>query len=169
MFELRKTPENYFTLTCLVMSVLALLSIGWLVAAPKLLFGRSLTAITPSLFPQIVLGTLAVLSFALAWQINRNPPDEAIPSGIYGLSRGAAFFGVMTFYALTMTPFGFLISSAISMAALSVLSGNRTVWQIVLLCTLGPALLYLAATRLLAVSLPELNAIELFYARLLPW
>lgn len=168
MAELRRTPENYFTLTCAILGLLAFLCIGWLVAEPKVLFGRSLTAIAPSLFPQIVLASLTILSFLLAWQIHRSEPDGSIPSGIYGLQRGAAFFGCMTFYALTMTPFGFLISSAISMAALSVLSGNRTVWQIVLLCTVSPVLLYLAATRLLAVSLPELNAIELFYARILP-
>jgi len=169
MAELRRTPENYFTLTCAVLGLIAFFCIGWLVATPKVLFGRSLTAIPPSLFPQLVLGTLSILSFALAWRIHRSPPDESIPSGIYGVGRGAAFFGVMTFYALTMTPFGFFISSALSMAAMSVLTGNRTIWQIALLCLIAPPLLYLAATRLLAVSLPELNAIELFYARLLPW
>jgi putative tricarboxylic transport membrane protein len=169
MVELRKTPENYFVLTCLVLGVLAFLCIGWLVAEPKLLFGRALTAITPALFPKIVLATLSILSLLLAIQIHRSPQDDAIPSGIYGLARGAAFFGLMTVYALTMTPFGFLISTAIAMVSISLLCGNRTIWQIALLSTLAPALLYLAATRLLAVSLPELNIIELFYARLLPW
>jgi putative tricarboxylic transport membrane protein len=73
----------------------------------------------------------------------------------------------MTFYALVMEPFGFLISSIMAMVLLSLQMGNRSVWQIALLSCLSPILLYLAATRLLAVSLPELNLIELAYARLL--
>jgi putative tricarboxylic transport membrane protein len=39
--------------------------------------------------------------------------------------------------------------------------------QTAILSLTGPVLLYLAATRLLAVSLPELNVIELAYARML--
>jgi len=45
--------------------------------------------------------------------------------------------------------------------------GNRSPVQIALLSVLSPVLVYLAATRLLAVSLPELNANELLYSRLL--
>jgi putative tricarboxylic transport membrane protein len=73
----------------------------------------------------------------------------------------------MTLYALTMQPVGFLISSVTAVVLLSLHMGNRSVVQIALLALLGPVLLYLASTRLLAVSLPELNLIELGYARLL--
>lgn len=87
--------------------------------------------------------------------------------GLQGWRRGAVFFGIMTLYGLTMAPLGFLISSAMATALLSVLIGNRRPWQIVILSLIGPMLLYLAATRLLAVSLPELNAIEMFYSRVI--
>lgn len=163
-----KTPEGYFTFACFVTSGLALLFIGSLVAEPKVLFGRSLTAITPSLFPSIVLGALAALALLLTIQLARRSPEVQALGGPSGWRRGAVFFGIMTFYALAMKPLGFLISSAIAMTAMSVLTGNRSVWQIALLSVGGPVLLYLAATRLLAVSLPELNAIELFYARMIP-
>lgn len=166
--ELTRTPESYFALACLVLSALALAFIGALVAEPKVLFGRSLTAIPPSLFPTLVLAALAILSLVLVIALAGNAPDEQTQHGVPGWRRGVAFFGMMTFYALAMTPFGFLIASAISMAAMAWLTGNRSVWQIAVLSIAAPALLYLAATRLLAVSLPELNAIELFYARMIP-
>ena len=38
-------------------------------AEPKVLFGRSLTAIEPSLFPTLVLAALALLSLKLAYDI----------------------------------------------------------------------------------------------------
>ena len=164
-----RTPECYFTIGCLVLSGLGLIFMGALVAEPKVLFGRSLTAIAPSLFPTLVLAALAVLSLILVGLLALAAPDDGSVDGIQGWRRGAVFFGIMTFYALAMTPFGFLISSAIAMTAMSLLTGNRVIWQIALLSLAGPALLYLGATRLLAVSLPELNTIELFYARMIPW
>jgi len=163
---LQKTPEAFFTLFCVGLAGLSLAFIGSLVAAPKLLFGRSLTAIPPSMFPMIVLGLLLVLSLALLVLHFRNPPEiDDGPNGLEGWRRGAVFFGIMTLYALTMVPLGFLISSAITTALLSWMIGNRVIWQIAILSLVAPILLYLAATRLLAVSLPELNAIELFVAR----
>lgn len=163
---LQKTPEAFFTLFCVGLAGLSLAFIGSLVAAPKLLFGRSLTAIPPSMFPVIVLGLLLVLSLALLVLHFRNPPEiDDGPNGLEGWRRGAVFFGIMTLYALTMVPLGFLISSAITTALLSWMIGNRVIWQIAILSLVAPILLYLAATRLLAVSLPELNAIELFVAR----
>ena len=47
------------------------------------------------------------------------------------------------------------------------LVGNRSPLQIGLVSIASPILLYLLATRLLAVSLPELSAIEFAYSRLL--
>jgi len=51
----------------------------------------------------------------------------------------------------------------------SVLLGNRHWVQIALLAVIAPVCLYLIATRGMLVSLPELNAIELFYAQLIEW
>ncbi len=165
--NLQTTEQRLVAALCLS-AVLAVVFMGALVAPPKTLFGRSLTAISPSLFPLLVLSVLGALSaMYFAWRV-RNPdpePEEALPE--HGLKRGALLFGLMTLYALLMEPIGFWLSSAISLALLSWLAGNRTLWQIAALSVVAPALLYLAATRLLAVSLPELNTIELFYARVL--
>ena len=55
----------------------------------------------------------------------------------------------------------------ISMAVIAWLVGNRSVVQIIFMSVVSPIALYLVATRLLAVSLPELDFIELFYSRML--
>jgi putative tricarboxylic transport membrane protein len=165
---LRATPEIVVLTVLLALSLLGLIFISSLVAPPKLLFGRSLSALAPSLFPSIIFTLLALLCVVLLYLLNQQGGHEnegGLTQGEW--RRGAVFFGIMTLYALTLQPFGFLISSAIAVALLSWQMGNRSWVQTALLSLAGPVLLYLAATRLLAVSLPELNVIELAYVRLL--
>lgn len=167
---LTPTPETLTTLSLLVASTLSLIFMSSLVAAPKVLFGRTLSAITPSLFPSIVLFLLAVIC-ALALVVIRIGAAE--PAG-KGLTRGewlraATLFGIMIFYAVTMAPFGFLISTAIATTLISLQMGARSPVQIGLVALVAPVLLYLGATQLLVVSLPELDVIEMAYARLLPF
>ncbi|MDV7143891.1 tripartite tricarboxylate transporter TctB family protein [Tropicimonas sp. TH_r6] len=153
----------------MVASVLSLIFMNSLVAAPKVLFGRSLSAIPPSLFPSIVLVLLAGMC-AATLIIVRTRITHSILEDRMGRTewlRAVILFGIMTLYAMTMVPFGFLISTAIATALIALQMGARSVLQIGLVSFLGPVLLYLAATRLLAVSLPELNTIELFYADML--
>ncbi|WP_341861277.1 hypothetical protein [Gymnodinialimonas sp. 57CJ19] len=56
-----RTPEAQMTLVLLVASVLSLVFMGSPIAAPRALFGRSLSAIPPSMFPAITITLLAVL------------------------------------------------------------------------------------------------------------
>ena len=126
---LRATPEVLTIVTLLVISVLALVFINSLVEPPKLLFGRSLTAIEPSLFPLIVIALLALLCAILMFLFRFAGAETA--DSVEDLSaeewrRGMAFFAIMICYALTMAPFGFLISSAIAMIAMSLLMGTRS-------------------------------------------
>lgn len=161
-----KKPENMFALVCFVLSALGFLFMGALVAKPKTLFGESLTAITPSIFPSFILGSLALLCLAQLVIAKRSyVPNEE--EGVIGIGRGAIFFSIMTVYGLILVPFGFIISSAMVVATLSWFTGNRSIVQILLIATIAPVLLYLSATRLLAVYLPELDVIELAISRLL--
>lgn len=167
-FTLRATPEVVVLAALLVLSVLGLAFMDALVAAPKLLFGRALSDLAPSLFPSIILSLLALLCALLLFLIAMEGGHE--DQGALSKSewrRGIGFFGIMIFYALTMVPFGFVTSSALAIALLSWQMGSRSVVQTVLLSLVAPVALYLAATRLLAVSLPELNVIELAIARVL--
>lgn len=162
-----KKPETLFAVGGLCLGALGVLFLGTLIAEPKVLFGRSLTAITPSLFPSIVLTLLAILCAVQLLFSFRIASDLQGEDRIVGWRRGAVFFGVMTIYALIMGEIGFIISSALAIAVLSWYIGNRSILQIVLISILAPFLLYLAATRLLAVSLPELNAIQLGISQVL--
>jgi len=167
-FTLRATPEIVVLAVLLVLSLLGVLFMENLVSQPKLLFGRSLSALAPSLFPLIVISALALLCALVLLLLNQQGGHQANAGMSHGeWRRGLVFFAITTFYALTMQPFGFLISSAIAIASLSWQMGNRSWVQTGVLAIVAPVLLYLAATRLLAVSLPELNVIELVYARLL--
>ena len=165
--EFWKRSENAFVLVCLVLSAFSFVFVKTLVGKPKVLFGESLTAITPSIFPSIILALLVILCvFHLVLNV-RKGPDGTDETKIVGLKRGAVFFGIMIVYGLCLVPVGFIISSGVTLAILSWFVGNRSIVQIVLVSSLAPVVLYLAATRLLAVSLPEQNFIEIAFARLL--
>lgn len=162
----RITAEAWLTAVLLIVSLGGLVFMSNLVAKPKALFGRSLSAIEPSLFPKLVLITLLVLAGWLFFTRRKTFLREVDDLVAYRSSvRALLLFGVMIFYALAMKPFGFLISSAISMAAISWLAGNRSIPLKMALSITGPVLLYLIATRGLAVSLPELSSIEFAYQR----
>lgn len=166
--HLLRSPETQMLIALLVASVLSLVFLSALVAEPKALFGRSLSAIPPSLFPGIVLSLLAlmcVVTLALLGTGTVAEPGEGMSRTEW--IRAATLFGILTLYAMTMAPFGFLISTAVALILISLHMGARSPLQIGLVALLGPVTLYLAATQLLAVSLPELNVIELAYARLL--
>ena len=147
---------------------LSVLFLGSLVAPPKTLFGRSMTAIAPSMFPSIVLSMLVVLcALFLALRIREAIAEPLASQGAEGWREGISFFTLLTFYALAMAPLGFLISTSLTLAAISWLVGNRSMIQIVILSLASPIALYLIATRFLAVSLPEQDFIERLFARLL--
>ena len=167
---LRLTPERAVLLTLLVISILAVIFMDSIVAPPKVLLGRMLTAISPGLFPTIIISALAVLSaLALLFTFisdkdSSSAERDTSPIDWNAMKRAALLFACMLFYAITMVPFGFLISSFLTLLMISVLAGNRSVLQIGVLSVASPIILYLIATRILAVSLPELNYIELLYA-----
>lgn len=161
------TAEAWLTVGLVLLGVLGLVFMAQLVAEPKVLFGRSLTAIAPSLFPSLVLGAMAVLGAMLLFSLRKTLVSEHSKTFEDGaLLRVVLLFAVMFFYALAMKPLGFFISSALSMAAVAWLAGNRSILQICAVSVIGPIALYLVSTRGLAVSLPELSAIEFLYARI---
>lgn len=152
---------------------MAVLAMPHLVAAPKVLFGRSLSAIAPSLFPYITLALILLLSATLvllcflrnrqSTSLETDIDDDAIVDKT-GLVKTGLFFIFLTAYGLCLKPIGFLISSFLVISAISLMLGNRNWLQILLLAILAPVCLYLIATRAMLVSLPELNYIELWYA-----
>ena len=163
----------------------AILAMPVLVASPKLLFGRSLSAISPSLFPYVTLSLIAFLSAALCIvsftnirlkQTRHSHESETIDESSVSneneennSTKKTSFFLLLLGYGLLLKPIGFFISSSIVITLASLLLGNRHWIQITLLAVIAPVCLYLIATRGMLVSLPELNTIELFYSRLIEW
>jgi len=175
------SKEIIFAIVTGVCAALAIYFMSALVASPKLLFGRSLSAIAPSLFPYVTLIVIGVLSAGLVlislFGLYSNRRAQAFagtgadeqPNAAYDWPKVAGFFVVLTAYGLLLKPLGFLISSFIVIFTVSVILGNRNWLQIVLLAFFAPVCLYLLATRAMLVSLPELNAIELFYSQIINW
>ena len=160
------TAEAWLAGGLTLLGVLGLLFMSKLVAEPKVLFGRSLTAIPPSLFPSLVLGFMAILAVALLYSLRTSIFSSESKTFAEGaLGRVVLLFAVMFVYALTMVPLGFFISSALSLAAVAWIAGNRSILQICVVSIVSPIGLYLVSTRGLAVSLPELSSIEFLYAR----
>ena len=163
----RLSAERWMLLALCVVAALAVGFMGKIVEPPKVLLGQMLSAIAPSLFPTLVLATLAALSGALFF-FTKDDKSDVSDEDVFDWPakwRGVRLFLCMLFYALAMEPLGFFLSSCITIILVSLLTGNRSVLQIVSLAVIAPVALYLMATRLLAVSLPELNQIELFYAQ----
>jgi len=154
----------------------AIIAMPALVAKPKMLFGRSLSAMEPSLFPYITLTLIVVLACVLVlfasvglWRnkgavTNSNNVHVSLLDNPH--VRTSVFFVTLVLYGLILKPVGFLISSFLVISSLSLLLGNRNWIQIFLFAILCPIGLYLLATRGMLVSLPELNQIELFYANI---
>ena len=162
------TAEAWLTGILALVGILGVAFMPFLVAEPKVLFGRSLTAIPPTLFPFLVLGSMAVLAIWLFYSIRSTlVASVARTFEPEAFRRVVMLFAVMFAYALAMVPLGFFISSALAMAAVSWIAGNRIIWQIILVSVICPIGLYVISTRGLAVSLPELSTIEFFYARIL--
>ncbi len=143
-----------------------------LVAKPKMLFGRSLSAIEPTLFPLIAMGMMIVFCGVYFLQVYRESKDPSADMSESAAEdtdwlRVGAFFMVLFFYAMTFDWLGFMTSTFLSMVALSLLAGNRHYLQIIAFSFALPLAFYLVATRLLLVSLPEQGGIELLIARIL--
>ena len=169
----------------------AILAMPVLVASPKLLFGRSLSAIAPSLFPYVTLFLIVLLSVALCiitlintrLKHTRTATNSVIASELVTPDAiqtsdarqdgdwvsQALFFLLLVGYGLLLKPIGFFLSSCIVITLASLLLGNRHWVQIGLLAVLAPICLYLIATRGMLVSLPELNTIELLYSQVIEW
>lgn len=168
--------ELLFALASGLAAIAAIVALPSLVAKPKMLFGRSLSAMEPSLFPKITLFLVVAMScllvpLAIHGMLKTPKSDDNAVSTVAltekPLFRVTVFFVVLVIYGLLLKPVGFLISSFLVISALSLLLGNRNWIQIFLFALLCPMALYLLATRGMLVSLPELNQIELFYANII--
>lgn len=126
------------------------------VERPPVLFGVSSQGLDPAFFPYVVATCFLVVGlWYLYSSFGLNDTN-----GFRGLNRDnytsiGFTTAVFVVYAVILIPLGFVLSSALVVAVLSVFYGARH-WPTILVVALGvPAVVYVVFRRLLTVSLPE--------------
>ena len=129
------------------------------VEKPVIVFGQSLNALDPTLFPRIVavgvfgLGIwLFFKSFSLT---ERNGFRELDREAYVNVAVSVVAF---TLYALLMEPLGFILSSILLVGGLSFFYGIRNLVLIGAVSIVVPVAIYFVFTRALQVFLPEFPA-----------
>lgn len=153
-----KSRPNFNTvagIVCVVFSITLYIIIPYEVEEPPMLFGRSTSALDPKLFPTII----AVLFFFIGvWYIFesfglREKNDFKLLT-LSNVKNIAISIAVLFFYALTLEPIGFIISSFIVTMCLTLYFGSRSIIGILLVTIVIPVGVFYIFTRWLQVYLP---------------
>ena len=169
---LARQPDVRFTAVVLAVSVLALAFSGWLIVDPPIPLDRDLLAMSPRVFPFLILtGTVAVAAIFLVTHAAKGEPRQAEATDAVfsrvALARQGAFLVVTVSCALLLNTLGFLITMFTLMASTSVLVGNRNPVQILGISIAIPLGFYIAVTHVLRTALPEIDAVQRALAPLL--
>jgi putative tricarboxylic transport membrane protein len=140
-----------------VLAVLLFLVIPTQIETPLVIFGQSLNALDPKLFPRIVAAGFLILGCVYVF-ISPSMTDE---NGLAKLNREAVLnvsVSVAAFaaYAWLMEPLGFIPSSALLIGGLSIFYGLRNIAHTQAISLGIPTLMYFVFTRALKVFLPEI-------------
>lgn len=140
----------------IVFSIAAFILIPYQIEKPKLFMGRSLTTLTPSLFPRLSIIALFILSvfyfFQSTQMIEKNRFKEL---GAGSFTRVVVTMIVFVGYALLFEPLGFVLSSALMVVILTFYYGNRNILVTLIVVVGAPLAIYFIFTHTLQVSLPE--------------
>lgn len=140
---------------CVIFSIFLYVIIPYEVAEPPTLFGQSGSALDPKLFPTII----AVLFFLIGlWYIfesfglrEKNDFKALKGSNIKNILISIL---ILFFYALTLEPIGFIISSFIVTIILTLYYGSRNIFGVIGVTVVVPIGIYYIFTRWLQVYLP---------------
>jgi len=148
--------QSYIALISLTISLAYLVSIPYQIAKPKLLFGRSLMDMGPTLFPQIAAIGLAVASICSLIQGLINPEKNPFRDIIPRARRDISVVIVALFiFASVFEPLGYIIASMFFTAGLSIYLGNRNYLTVIVFSIGVTMAVFLVFTKLLQISLPE--------------
>lgn len=154
-----KSNINFNTIAAiglLVFSIAAFLLIPYQIEKPKLFMGRSLSSLSPSLFPRLTIIGLFILSiWYIAASTRMKEKNLFRELDVRSWVRILVTLAVFAAYALLFEPLGFVISSALVVGFLTVYYGNRNILIILLVMTGAPLLIYYIFTHALQVSLPD--------------
>lgn len=149
--------NSYAAIFFFVFAVVLYFLIPYQITKPKLMLGRSMTGLQPSLFPRICMIGLAVLSiwyFVNSFAIKEKQTFSLLSKNAWG--RIGVTLGMMIVYALIFEELGFVLSSALVTGVMSYYFGNRSLWVFAGVCIAVPIGVYYAFTRLMLISLPEM-------------
>jgi hypothetical protein len=140
-----------------VLAVLLFLAIPTQIETPLVIFGQSLNALDPKLFPSIVAAGFLILGCVyVVTSLSMNDENGLAKLNREALVNVSVSVAAFAAYAALMEPIGFVPSSALLIGGLSVFYGLRNI-LLTLTISLGvPTLMYFVFTRALKVFLPEI-------------
>lgn len=142
---------------CVLFSLFLFAVIPYQVEEPPVLFGQSTTSLDPAFFPTLVAVLFLIVGAVYIWLSF----DLREHNGFRDLTRENYWnilftLAVFVLYAMILQPLGFLLSSGVVVAVLSIFYGARHIPSILLVCIGVPAAVYFVFRSLLKVALPEL-------------
>ena len=161
-----------FTIVVLVLAVLALLFGGQLIVDPPIPLSSDLLAMSPRVFPFLILTGTVVVAVAFlvdqarqgALEFTRLPVGGGAPGPLW---RQVVFLFITVVCALLLTTLGFVSTMFLLMASTAILVGNRNPLQILSISILIPVGFYIVVTHVLRTALPEADIIQRLLAPLL--
>ena len=172
---LARQADVRFAAVALVLSVLALLFSGRLIVDAPIPLDRDLLAMSPRVFPYLILlGTVVVAAIFLGFRIRDTGSESAVAVGTADVAASRAttvrqlvFLIISVACALLLNTLGFIITMFILMASTSVLVGNRKPLQILGISLAIPLGFYIAVTHVMRTALPEIDLVQRALAPLL--
>ncbi len=159
----KKTWKERINYNTIVAAFLVLFSIVFYVlipsqiAKPKLFMGRSLAGIQPSLFPRLTITGLFALSiWYLVYSFRLQEKNLFTELAGKNVIRVLVTLTILVAYALLFEPLGFVISTALMAASLTLYLGNRNILVLILVAIVIPLAIFFIFTRAMRVSLPEI-------------
>ena len=139
-----------------ILSLGLLASVSSQIAKPRLVMGRSLTALDASLFPYVALGALLLLSLMFLYRcLKGKQKASSIEFTLAGFSRTFICLCIFLAYALLMNLIGFITASGLTLFALTTYFGNRN-WVLGIgVSVLFPVVIYFLFLNAFQVYLPE--------------
>ena len=152
----RMNFNSVVAIVLMVFSIIVFILIPYQIEKPKLLMGRSLSGLTPSLFPRLSIVGLFILSVCYL-VFSPKMEEENLFKALKANSLVKVLVTVVVFiaYALLFEPLGFILSSALMVFFLTLYYGNRNIFIMLLVVVGAPLAIYFMFTHILLVSLPE--------------
>jgi len=152
----RLSVHAYVALFFLVLAIVFYFLIPYQIGKPKMVFGRNLMDMKPTLFPTLAalcLGAMCVLSVINSYIEPEENPFKDMNWASF--RKIAGLIGILYVFALMFEPIGFLISGIIIVGFASFYLGNRSPIMIAILAVSVPSTIYFVFIKLLKISLPE--------------